>query len=282
MIGDEKNESIGAYLKRLRGQLGFTIQDISSKTKISQSYLENLENEEFASLPNDVFIKGFLRSYAKVLGLTESDVLERFQQWKQKHQASAPPAPSVSPAANEPSGQSWPHIQLDRIKSLYEGRKGFRKTLIINLLIGAVLVAGVFILISRRNSVENQLKEEEVLTSKPVPQAIPAVTAPSTAISPATSGTPPESAEKNVPKGPALHLTAEATERSWLSAVIDDSATKEFSLHPGDKISLDADKKFLLNIGNAGGLNLTLNGKVLPSYGKKGEVVKGIKLDASN
>ena len=282
MKEDEKRESIGNYLRKLREQLGFTLQDISSKTKISLPFLEHLENEEFSSLPNEVFIKGFLRSYAKVLGLQETEILERFQQWKSNHQAdSLSVSEHIEPGAEGETGK-WPNIQVGKIKSLYENKKGRHFKLLFNLLIGAVIIVGGIILLTKRHSVENQIKEEEALSSKinnPVP---PLVVAPATAVSNALTGSQPELGEKAPSKGPALHLTVQATDRSWISVVVDDGVTKEFSLHPEDKITLDADKRFLLNIGNAGGVKLTLNGKPLGPYGKKGVIVKGIKLEEAN
>jgi cytoskeleton protein RodZ len=279
---EDKRESIGHYLKKLRGQLGFTLQDISSKTKISLAYLEFLENEEFSSLPNEVFIKGFLRSYAKVLGLSEMEVLERFQQWKFSHETSGPPMTERQDGGSEEGGPSWPHIQLDKIKSLYETRRGFHKTLLFNLLIGAVIILGGIILFSKRNIVETQLKEEEALSSKMNSPVLSSAVAPTTALSTSFIGSNIDKSDKPVVKATPLRLTVQAIERSWISVVVDDGVTKEFSLHPEDKITLEAEKKFLLNIGNAGGVQLTLNGKPMGPYGKKGEIVKGIKLEETN
>ncbi|MBI3593322.1 MAG: helix-turn-helix domain-containing protein [Nitrospirae bacterium] len=282
MKDDDKRESIGNYLKKIREQLGFTLQDISSKTKISLAYLEYLENEEFSLLPNEVFIKGFLRSYAKVLGLSEMEMLERFQQWKFSHETMNPAMAENQVTGREEPPHSWPNIQLDKIKSLYETRRGFRRSFLFNLLIGTVIVLGGVILFAKRNNVETQLKEEEALSSKITSPAVPEAVAPATATSSSFGGSFVEKTDKPVPKGPVLRLTVQATERSWISVVVDDGITKEFSLHPEDKITLEADKRFLLNIGNAGGVQLTLNGKALGPFGKKGEIVKGIKLEETH
>jgi cytoskeletal protein RodZ len=64
---ENRNEAIGRFLRSARDQQGFSLLDVSAKTKISVSNLEYIENEQFSSLPNEVFVKGFLRSYAKFL-----------------------------------------------------------------------------------------------------------------------------------------------------------------------------------------------------------------------
>lgn len=66
-------------------------------------------------------------------------------------------------------------------------------------------------------------------------------------------------------------------ERTWVSVVIDDAEKKEFMLNAQEMIVLHAKERFDLLIGNAGGVNLFLNGKDMEFTGKSGEV-KRIKL----
>ncbi|MHB8482223.1 MAG: helix-turn-helix domain-containing protein [Nitrospiria bacterium] len=283
MKEENNTERVGVYLRKIREQLGFSLQDIASKTKISLPYLENLENEDFSALPNDVFVKGFLRSYAKVLGLKELDILERFQHWKDAHETSS------SPEHEKEEGQSrrshWPRIQLERVRSFYENKRNLQRKILINMVIGIVVVMGAYVLFYKMKSAEDMGKEFNfpVVSSSPAPQPLsiaPATSAPSTV----ATGTPAEVTDNVPPRDQAkdqhLHLLVEAIDRSWMSIVIDDGITKEFSLHPGDKISLEAEKHFVLNIGNAGGVKLTLNGKPVGPFGKKGEIVRQIKLES--
>lgn len=59
--------TIGSFLKRERESKQLSLKKISSKTKISISLLEQLENDNFESLPNQAYLKGFVRAYAQVL-----------------------------------------------------------------------------------------------------------------------------------------------------------------------------------------------------------------------
>jgi hypothetical protein len=67
-------------------------------------------------------------------------------------------------------------------------------------------------------------------------------------------------------------LFLESVELTWLMYTLDDGQPMDVMLYPGDKISIQARKKILLKIGNAGGVVGTLNGKPLPPFGDRGQV----------
>lgn len=71
--------SIGQKLKSARIRKKFSIEDIEAKTKIRSKYIQAIEADHFSSLPNPVYIKGFLRTYSKLLGLSAGQILEQFQ-----------------------------------------------------------------------------------------------------------------------------------------------------------------------------------------------------------
>jgi cytoskeletal protein RodZ len=70
----------GAILKTRRLELGISIADIASKTMIRRAYLEDLEADRFDAFPGEVYLKGFMRSYAEALGLEAKTVLSRRQE----------------------------------------------------------------------------------------------------------------------------------------------------------------------------------------------------------
>ena len=71
-------EDFGAYLKSERELRGVTIDEVASKTKIHARYLHALENNQFEKLPGEVFINGFIRSMAKVIGADENELLSAY------------------------------------------------------------------------------------------------------------------------------------------------------------------------------------------------------------
>lgn len=73
-------ESIGEFFKQVRETKGLTIDEVASKTRIRTDFVKALEEGNFAKLPDQVFARGFVRSYARSLGLDEDDAIHRFTQ----------------------------------------------------------------------------------------------------------------------------------------------------------------------------------------------------------
>lgn len=73
-------ENFGNYLKHERELRGVLLQEISDNTKIPVRFLEALENNHFDKLPGEVFIKGFIRSYAKSIGTNEDEIIAVFDE----------------------------------------------------------------------------------------------------------------------------------------------------------------------------------------------------------
>jgi cytoskeletal protein RodZ len=65
----------GARLRRERELRGISIEEISRATRIPVSSLQRLEDEQYDTLPGEIFVRGFLRSYAKTLGIDDQEVL---------------------------------------------------------------------------------------------------------------------------------------------------------------------------------------------------------------
>lgn len=65
---------IGDFLKEKRQEKGLSLESVAQQTKININILKNLEENHFKQLPNPAYLKGFVISYARILGLTASDV----------------------------------------------------------------------------------------------------------------------------------------------------------------------------------------------------------------
>lgn len=75
--GDQRDE-LCRLLRAARERRSMTIEDIARVTRIPDHSLRRLEAGEFEDLPGDVFVRGFLRSYARCVGLDAADVLRRY------------------------------------------------------------------------------------------------------------------------------------------------------------------------------------------------------------
>lgn len=77
--------TLGERMKKLRNERRLTLQDISKSTKIQMKYLESIEDGVYSSLPADVYVRGFLRSYAIFMGLNEQNLIKQFEREKGIH-----------------------------------------------------------------------------------------------------------------------------------------------------------------------------------------------------
>lgn len=70
--------SVGARLRLERELLGMSIEEVARATRIPVTSLERVENDRFDDLPGEVFVRGFLRSYAKTVGLDGDEILAQY------------------------------------------------------------------------------------------------------------------------------------------------------------------------------------------------------------
>src|SRR5262245_32379222 len=74
----ESTASFGDWLRRQREMREISLRDIADRTKISLRYLEAMEDDRFDLLPAPIFAKGFLREYARYVGLSPDDVVNHY------------------------------------------------------------------------------------------------------------------------------------------------------------------------------------------------------------
>ncbi len=70
---------IGRALRRARETRGKSLEEASRETRVRIDYLRAIEHEWFGALGSDVYVRGFLRSYARYLGLSSDKVLEAYE-----------------------------------------------------------------------------------------------------------------------------------------------------------------------------------------------------------
>jgi cytoskeletal protein RodZ len=71
-------ESIGRYLRTTREALGMSVEEIARATRIPFASIERIEGDHFDDLPGEVFVRGFLKAYARAVSLPVDDVLARY------------------------------------------------------------------------------------------------------------------------------------------------------------------------------------------------------------
>lgn len=94
-------DSIGYYLKRTREARAMSVEEISRATRIPVPSIERIEADHFDDLPGEVFVRGFLKAYAKAVALPVEGVLARYT--ASRRVAWVTPIPLSAPARRTPS-----------------------------------------------------------------------------------------------------------------------------------------------------------------------------------
>jgi cytoskeleton protein RodZ len=92
----------GEFLQKERELRGITLDEISKQTKVHTRFLEAIEQDDLSVLPAKAFAKGFLRSYARVIGLDEDQVISNFEYYHRTMQPEEYTAAKVKEAAGAP------------------------------------------------------------------------------------------------------------------------------------------------------------------------------------
>jgi cytoskeleton protein RodZ len=294
-------ESIGEFFKQVRETKGLTLDDVASKTRIHPDFLIALEAGNYTKLPDQVFAKGFVRSYARSLGLDEEDAMRRFE--------------GSAGAFYEKQAE---REQL-RVKQAEDERrkKANRKVVLAGLAVGLL---GLVLLMSREHGGvpavrpvaesdaaplprpasfhkneeakkdESAKKDDAVkevistvqtvtVASLPPPAAISvAAVAPSRREETVASIPSRSDAVLGTPPADALVLGIEALELTWVVVQVDNGGPEEALLRPGERVQWKATDRFTLTLGNAGGVRVEMNGKEQGPFGSSGKVIRDIVL----
>jgi cytoskeletal protein RodZ len=70
--------TVGQYLRELREERKMSVEEVSRATRVPMASVERIETDRFDELPGEVFVRGFLKSYARSLGVSSDEVLARY------------------------------------------------------------------------------------------------------------------------------------------------------------------------------------------------------------
>ena len=96
-------ESVGQYLRRHREARNMSLEEVARATRVPLASMERLEAGQFDELPGEVFVRGFLKSYAQAVDLPGDEVLARYT--ASRRMAWVTPLPISSPSRPTRSGR---------------------------------------------------------------------------------------------------------------------------------------------------------------------------------
>jgi len=276
--------SLGEAFRTAREARGLTLSDAAESIHIRSVYLAAIEAEDWPAIGAPVYVRGFIRTYARYLGLDPEEAVSRF----------AERVPSESPAQVAAAMASIAATQPDR--------SGPSLGAIVGILVAIVLVAfvgyeyymyrtgqplaSVVAPIASPVSVASPPAVEPSPTSPAVALATPAAAgdpSPAAADDPSGSPAPDSSAAAEPSPAPDAaaspgsvaknQLQVRLVQRSWVRVVIDGTTAME-GIFPAGTVRTFTGKTALVRAGNAAGVAVVVAGRSQGAMGGTGDVVE--------
>ncbi len=303
-------KELGELLGQQREQQGLTVSDVYQHTKISPSCIRSIEQGNLEDLPHPVYVKGFIRSYAQLLGLDAEQLVQVFDK-------------NVLLSNEEEEKEVEPVMTLHKKRTLYRRTLSIVASVLVVFVVSYILYdlfwdtghdeqfqevseiaredlqvvqqehlkdTDEFVALSVPESEEAvndknaQIEELEDLPATPAPEEPDAaLQLPEEAVKLAKENDKPEQLEaveeEKMPdeaaepeiKEEVNHLKISAIEDCWLRVEVD-GQTEEELLDAGSSISFEFQEALHLRLGNAGGVSLEYNGDDYPLDALSGEI----------
>ena len=289
---NQGSPGFGAILRSEREKQGLTREEVAQIIKLRVHFLEALENEEWNELPPSVFVKGFISSYARVLGLDEKRLLDLYE--------------GAAPV------ESTPPKPLEGLEKVGRPRFGLVALVLVSLLV--IIYLGKATLypngsstqvkenhVTEKQKGENQAAQESesdkkerepekgqeelpVISNGDVEDVEEGKTDHFGPLQPiaeeeaaGTDGdetSTVESTRESVVEEAGLVLRGMVNERTWIRIYVDDNEPREFIFQPGSSPQWKAKNGFYVLVGNAAGIEFDFNGERVGNLGKLGQVVR--------
>jgi len=283
--------SIGQRLRKQREERGLTPEQAAYQSKVPLRLLQALEADDYRLLPDPGYLIGLLHEYTLLLKLDPKALETEFRSAIRR-----PPGVSLAavPSKPAPAPIPWKHVLWTAAA----------------ILIITPLVFIVLSLASKRAAdrpappqVAERPSEERAPvegTGPAAPEQFPAVRTesvqPGVTAGPSgipatrqtgpesagpTQGTPASSPPQAERKPRRFLLAARASEATWMAVRADEGQEREVLLQKGQTARFVADTRFMVTVGNAGGVELSLNGKPMPSLGASGQVIRDLVIPSA-
>jgi cytoskeleton protein RodZ len=256
--------ALGEEFRSAREARSLSLSDVAERLHIRSVYLAAIEDEDWHVIGAPVYVRGFMRTYARFLGLDPEAAVARFAQT----------VPAGTPAASTPR----PPAASANEKRTAAERSSPSLAAILSIIVAVLVVAFV--------------GYEFYQYRAGAPAGIPvadgsAVPADTTVVGDAAGSPPPDAAATDAgsvgaippvvpsaaPVAAKRGLSLHVTETSWLRVTVDGTVVLEGTLPAGVSKSFRG-KVADVRVGNAGGVRIAVNGKTLGPLGASGDVIE--------
>jgi cytoskeletal protein RodZ len=261
--------SVGETLRRERLRKDLSLEQISRETKISARLLDAIEKDRFELLPGGVFAKSFVRQYARFLGLDEEEIAAEMDKVVN-------PAGDLPSFTNPPAAPGFKIPRLDAWEG--SGRSNSSVLPALASMVAVMLVCSAVYAWWQRSrrpaavtppiAAARQAPVAAPKTAENSPETAPQNDVPATPPSPQSNSAPAE----NINPATALQVSLTAEADDWLKVETDGKVVMSDVLHPSQVKTFAAVDALRIRIGDAGSLQMTVNGKPAGPLGPKGQV----------
>ena len=262
-------DNFAKELKAKREEKNITLGDIYERTRIDANYLGEMEKGNFNFMP-DLYIRAFIRKYAAAVDLNTEEAIKMYDaalkgiSLEELSESETSSKHENKLAAEEGSAEKK---DLNKL-----AKKSTNPIPIIIFFVVIVLMAITYFLFfqNENNEIIVEPKIEEILDKRKDVEDTPRFEVKEDS----------KKVAKEISKVDSLSLKINALDTAWFRIIIDKHKNDEFILNPNRTKILVAESEINLLLGNAGGIELFLNGKNLNFKGKKGEI-RNISIDAN-
>jgi cytoskeletal protein RodZ len=257
--------ALGEEFRSAREARSLSLSDVAERLHIRSVYLAAIEEEDWHVIGAPVYVRGFMRTYARFLGLDPEAAVARF---------------SASVPAGTPAATAPPRATATTAEKRSAERASPSLAAVLSIVVAVLVVAFVGYEFYQYRS---GTPAAPVADASAAPGAVAGAPVPADPGSAAPAGTGEQNSLAAIPPvasplptaAPAAKrgLALNVTETSWLRVTVDGRVVLEGTLPSGAAKSFSG-KVADVRVGNAGGVRIAVNGKPLGPLGASGDVVE--------
>jgi hypothetical protein len=242
----------GELLRHEREERGLTIEDLWRTTKINRNTLRALEASDALHLPAPIYTRGFVKAYAREVGLNPESTADEYLRW-------------LEPLHPQPlhAGEGDHAVAKEDVRHLLAATHGRRFTHL-TLALAAIGLGVYLVSVYRSAGPTEYVDHTDADYANPAaqPDATPA----------AAQDTQPDAAAAALMDGP-LRVEFVTEAECWLAARVDGERVFAKLLRPGERQTLDIADEIVLRVGEPGALSFSINGVTGRPLGPAGQPV---------
>lgn len=259
-------EGLGLWLRRARETRQLSLEDVEKQLRIRRRYLQALEVGDYSALPGAIQARGFLRNYARFLGVPVDEALARYEAEVEGRPMQPRPRPIPeerrNPDVARPSVFPSPPTEEEEAHPVNTAPRA-----LLPVLLGAMFV---FLLITIGAFVFLQLMES-------APPDVAPVATPAQSV-PAPQPTPTQQVLNSgefIPSPDGMvTLRLDPTQHVWVRLVADEAVIFQGIAAPGQPLQATASVQVQVETGNGGAFDLVVNGIAWGTLGGDGQIVR--------